>query len=106
MFADTFFRKVLFNFSFIFIFLSIYFLLFLPIYTADTIMINFAVTPFDICEKYPELWKNLKLFFILISSISSLIIINLIYSTFFTKKIKKQHAKENKVTRIIPFYFL
>lgn len=93
MFADTFTRRVLFNFAFIFVFLSIYISLFYPVYTSTEIMITFANTPFNICIEYPETWEKLKLFYIPISSISSLITINLIYSSLFTKKIIKKKAK-------------
>jgi len=96
MFADTFFRRILFNFSFIFVFLSIYILLFYPIYTSEHIMVNFAINPFDICEVYPDIWEKLKFYFIAISGFSSLIIINIMYSTIFSKKIKKSHTKSNK----------
>lgn len=96
MFADTIFRRILFNFAFIFVFLSIYILLFYPIYIAEHVMIDFAVNPFDICETYPELWDKLKLYFIVISGSSSLIIINLFYSSIFSKKIKKSHTRVNK----------
>lgn len=101
MFADTIFRRIVFNLALLFVFLSIYVLLFYPVYNAEHIMINFALTPFDICEKYPEVWENLKLLFIPISSISSLITINLIYSTFFSKKKKITHSKPTKNTRLI-----
>lgn len=90
MFADTFSRRVLFNFVLIFIFLAIYILLFYNIYTSDTIIISFAVHPFNICEKYPETWLKLKLLYILISTLSSLICINLIYNSIFSKKISNK----------------
>lgn len=91
MFANTFFRRILFNFTFLVIISSIYILLFFKIYTSDTIIISFANTPFNICEKYPDFWEKLKLLYIPLSLISSLICINLAYSTFFTrnKSIKK-----------------
>lgn len=97
MFADTFIRRILFNFAFIFVFLSIYIFLFHPVYLSEHIMINFAINPFDICETYPDVWEKLKFYFIPISSISSLIIINTIYSSIFTKKIKKSLAKSSKI---------
>lgn len=94
MFFNTCARKILFNFAFIFVFLSIYILIFYPIYTSDMIMITFAANPFNICERYPEIWKNLKLYFIFITSISSLISINLVYSSIFTKKKNKRNILE------------
>lgn len=98
MFADTFARRVLFNFAFIFVFLSIYITLFYPVYTSNEIMINFAVNPFNICERYPDTWEKLKLLYIPISSISTLIITNLIYSSLFTKKKQKQKTKSKSIS--------
>jgi len=57
MFRNTFFRRLLFNFAFIFVFLSINFLLFYNVYTSDIITISFAIHPFNICEKYPEICR-------------------------------------------------
>ncbi len=97
MFVNTLSRRVLFNFVFIFIFLAIYILLFYPIYTSDNIMINFAMHPFNICESYPSFWAKLKIAFIPISLISSLIIINMVYSSFFTReKTDKEFCKISK----------
>jgi len=89
MFLDTFLRRLLFNFALIFVFLSINVLLFYNLYISDNIIISFAKYPFNICEKYPDIWIKLKLLYIPISSISSLIYINLIYSSLFKKKIPK-----------------
>jgi len=90
MFVNTLFRRIIFNFAFIFVFLSIYILLFYPIYVSNNIMISFAVHPFNICEKYPDAWLKLKLIYILISSISSIICINMLYSSFFRKEKTKK----------------
>ncbi len=86
MFVNTFFKRVIFNFALMFIFLALYVLLFHEIYTSDNIMISFAVHPFNICEKYPDVWLKLKIIYIPITIISSLICTNLLYSTLFTKK--------------------
>ncbi len=94
MFTNTFARRILFNFAVIFVFLSIYILIFHPIYQADSIMVNFVNTPFDIIKKYPEFWKNLKLYYIIISLFSSLIITNIIYSSLFTRSFKKNKSKK------------
>lgn len=91
MFVNTHARRVLFNFAFIFVFLSIYISLFYDLYTSDTVIISFAVHPFNICEKYPDIWLKIKVIYIFVSSISSLICINVIYSSLFTKnKIKSK----------------
>lgn len=92
MFRNTFFRRLLFNFAFIFVFLSINFLLFYNVYTSDIITISFAIHPFNICEKYPEIWLKIKLFYIPITIISSLICINTFYSSLFNKKIEKKKS--------------
>lgn len=98
MFTNTFARRVIFNFAFIFVFLSIYISLFYPVYTSKEIMINFAINPFNICERYPDTWEKLKLFYIPISSISSLIITNLIYSSLFTKNKQNQKNKSKNIS--------
>lgn len=94
MFINTFFRRVLFNFAILFVFLSLSFFLFFPVYTSDTIMITFAINPFNLCEKYPDFWKALKLLYFPISIISYLILINTLYSSLFTKPFIKQSSKK------------
>lgn len=97
MFVNTHARRVLFNFAFIFVFLSIYILLFYDLYTSDTVIISFAVHPFNICEKYPNIWIKIKIIYIFVSSFSSLICINLIYSSLFTKtKVKTKKSLDAK----------
>ena len=96
MFANTLTRRFFFNFAFIFVFLSIYIILFYPVFVSNEVIINFAMHPFNI-------WKNLKLFYILVSSTSSLITINLIYSSIFTKKTLKKNTK-NKISSDLSLY--
>lgn len=99
MFANTFFRRVLFNVAFLFVLVSLSFFLLYPVYTSNTIIISFAVHPFNLCEKYPDFWKNLKLLYPLISIPAYLILINTIYASFFTKPfIKKTALKNDKNT--------
>lgn len=86
MFINTLSRRLIFNVLFIFILIILHILIFYQIYTSDNIIISFAVHPFNICEKYPDTWLKLKLGYIVISFISSLICTNHIYSFFFTKK--------------------
>ena len=95
MFVNTFFRRVLFNFAFLFVFLSINFLLFYKVYTSNVIIITFTPHHFNICEKFPEIWEKLKLIYIPISFLASLILINLIYSMFFTRKKSKKSKSQN-----------
>ena len=86
MFVNTFKRRMLFSIAFLLLFSFFYFFLFYDIFAADTVMISFAVHPFNICEKYPDAWFYIKLIYIPIAIISSLIYINLIYSSIFSKK--------------------
>lgn len=91
MFVNTFYRRVIFNFSSICIISFVYYFIFLNLYISDTIIISFAVHPFNICERYPEIWHYIKIMYIPVALISSLIIINTIYSSIFTKKKEKEN---------------
>lgn len=94
MFINTFSRRMLFNFVLIFVYLAIYILLFCEIHTSDTIIITFAMHPFNICKKYPDTWEHIKLFHFVISCLSALICINMIYTSLFAKqKLKKKHHR-------------
>ena len=116
MFVDTILKRIVFNFVFLFTCFIIFFMLFHNIYTANSIIIPFALHPFDICEKYPDIWLKLKLIYIPITFISSLIWANILYSHIFTKKKEKSNntkpiltsdlnlniVNTNKTTLILP----
>jgi len=53
--------------------------IFKDIFYAKKIIIKYAINPFDICEKQPQLWNNIKLLFIFSYIISSIIISNNIF---------------------------
>ena len=96
MFVNTFFRRIMFNLiSILIISLSCYFL-FKDLYFSDEVIISFVVHPFNICEKYPKIWYYLKLTYIPVSLISSIIIINIIYSVLFKKKKIKENISNVK----------
>jgi hypothetical protein len=38
--------------------------IFKDIFYAKKIIIKYAINPFDICEKQPQLWNNIKLLFV------------------------------------------
>ena len=91
MFVNTIRRRLLFNFVFLLFFSFFYVILFYNIFISDTVIISFAVHPFNICERYPTLWFYIKLLYVPITIISSFICINLIYSSIFKKqKISKK----------------
>lgn len=68
------------------------FILFFPIYQSSSIIIPYSVHPYDICIRYPLVWKEIKFYFILFYLLSSLFCFNSLYSLFlekFLKNIKK-----------------
>jgi len=75
------------------------FLLFSKIFYSNYILIDFAVHPFNICEKYPDLWKFIKISYVISFSATILIISNLIYSTIFSKQ-KLDKKEDNLINDI------
>ena len=98
MFVNTFFRRVLFNAFFVFIIFFLNFLLFYDVYKADTVIISFAVHPFNICERFPKFWFYLKSIYIPTLLIASLIVINSIYSSIFSKEKKPKEKSISKTS--------
>ncbi len=86
MFINTLKRRFLFNIVFLLLFFLFYFIIFHDIFVSNTVIISFAVHPFNICEKYPEVWFYIKFLYVIVTIISSFICINLIYSSIFTKQ--------------------
>ena len=68
--------------------------IFKDIFYAKKIIIKYAINPFDICEKQPQLWNNIKLLFIFSYIISSIIISNNIFKII--KNIKENNEKNSK----------
>lgn len=68
--------------------------IFKDIFYAKKIIIKYAINPFDICEKQPQLWNNIKLLFIFSYMISSIIISNNIFKII--KNIKENNDKNSK----------
>ena len=75
------------------------FLLFGPIFYSNNILIDFAIHPFNICEKYPDLWNFIKISYVISFFATILIFSNLIYSTIFSKK-KLNKNEENPINII------
>lgn len=66
------------------------FLIFNNIFYSNNILIDFAIHPFNICEKYPDLWYFIKISYVVSFNITTVVLSNLIYSTIFLKsKISK-----------------
>ena len=68
--------------------------IFKDIFYAKKIIIKYAINPFDICEKQPQLWNNIKLLFVFSYIISSIIISNNIFKII--KNIKENNDKNSK----------
>lgn len=71
------------------------FLIFNNIFYSNNILIDFAIHPFNICEKYPDLWYFIKVSYVISFNITILIVSNLIYSTIFSKETINKH--ENNI---------
>ena len=86
MFISTIKKRLLFNFIVISVILLINFICFNPIFLSQNILIDFAINPFNICEKYPSLWHFIKVSYIFLSIFSTFIFSNFIYSLIFISK--------------------
>lgn len=69
------------------------FLLFKPIFTSKSVLFPYALTPFDICNLYPDKWLLIKKSYFIIFFFSYCIIFNDIYNSFI--KIKQSHKKSS-----------
>ena len=76
----------------------IMFLIFQEIFYSNNILIDFALHPFNICEKYPDLWNFIKISYVVSFNTSILIISTLIYSVIFSKQ--KNNKSDNNLTNI------
>ena len=74
--------------SFLSLFALFIFILFFPIFTAETFIFPYALKPFDICKTNPKLWFVLKIIYIFFHFLFSIIISNIIFN-FLSKKIIK-----------------
>ncbi len=72
------------------------FYFFSPIFLSNSIIIKYAINPFDICIKEPVLWRYIKLTFMLSFLFSSIIISNSTYMILIKKFFKKSQTPKNK----------
>ncbi len=96
MFVNTVFRRLLFTIIFLFVSLFAFNIIFNPILTCPNLIINFPSGSFDICSIYPNLWKNLKLLYLVFFVLSNIIYSNMIYPIFFNKNEIKISELEKK----------
>ena len=90
MFINTLRRRFIFVTTFLLIIAIINLFIFCPVYLSDYILVDFAIHPFNICEKYPNGWNLIKIIYIVSSFISNFIISNIIYSFLFKKSPNKK----------------
>ena len=69
--------------------------LFSQIFTSSSLIIPYSFEPFDICADYPIFWHYFKIIYLLITFLSSIIIGNSIYNSFFYKITFKKFSKSN-----------
>ena len=98
MFISTIKKRLLFLGIFFTIFIFILFFVFKDIFYSNNILIDFAIHPFNICEKYPDLWNFIKITYVLFYCCVVLIISNFIYSFIFRKN--ENLINENEATGI------
>ncbi len=91
------------SFFFIFSFITLY--IFYPIFIAKEVIISYGIHPFDICSENPELWKMLKITYIVCFIFSNFILSHTIYTrllmklTFFQTK---SDFKRNDISCLVP----
>ena len=68
----------------------------MPIFTAKSLIFPYAITPFDICQNYPQVWIMLKKLYWICFFISYFIVYNYLYNNIQqflrTQKITKKHS--------------
>lgn len=93
----NFFRRCLFCVILSFVLCLIGYILFKPIYEANSVIIPYSLHPYDICIAKPDLWKSCKFYFIIFYIASCVICSNSLYSLMFHKENNKVvlHKKGN-----------
>lgn len=89
------FKRILFSLFFMIFFFIIYWYIFNPIYYSETIIIKYAVHPFNICEEQPFLWNIIKISSIIFYLFSVFILFLCISNKIFYKKIKNNEENKN-----------
>lgn len=77
-------KKLIFNTTLLLIFFAIGYIIFSPIYKLNSVYISYGLTPYDICQKQPQLWSFIKIAFIVSNFTTIIIISNIIYPKIFS----------------------
>ncbi|MDO5557692.1 MAG: hypothetical protein Q4G05_05605 [Clostridia bacterium] len=67
-----------------------HYFIFKSIFTSTIVMIPFALTPFNVVEKSPELWKIIKVSYIFLCVSSSILMYNFFYRNYFYAFLSKK----------------
>ena len=94
----TFKKKFLLLLILIPILIILHYKFFYSIYTAEELIIPYAIHPFDICSKNPILWNYIKIIHIVTYAISSSICLNYIISKIFKKYNHSKNKKDKKIS--------
>lgn len=98
MFISTFKKRILFLLLIPLLLTFFIFFFFKDLYVSNTIIIDFAIHPFNICVEYPGFWNFLKISYIFLFYSSATIFMHSIYSFLFqspTNSNKKIISKKN-----------
>ena len=85
-------------FIFMFFCIIINFILFFKLYISKNVPFNLAITPFDIAEKYPIVWKNIKYAYIIVAFIAYTIIFKSTIFKFLSKFQTQKNIKQNNIS--------
>ena len=102
--GGVFIKRFFFIIIFSFIYCYIGYNLFSEIFYANSVIITYGIHPFDICIKNPDLWRYIKIIFLISYIFSSFIISNFLYfilSLFFQKIINLIKNLIDKIRSII-----
>lgn len=89
------FYRFIFIFLFTFIYFFIYYFIFKSIFVNDYIIFPYAIHPFYISEKYPNIWEYIKISSIISCILFALIISNNIFSFYIKLSSKNDFHKKN-----------
>lgn len=80
-----------------------------PIFHAQNLIFPYAIHPFDISTKYPNMWKNIKILYITFSVFSISVLINFIINLFLKnpkENIKINNKKTNEIDKTKPYLLI
>lgn len=79
---------------FSFLCFSLVFYFFIPIFKADSLIFPYCISPFDIINIYPQIWKIIKIIYCINLFLTIFLILNSIF--LFLSKTKKKSIKKTK----------